>query len=73
MGIPEVGKRFGEYLGRFHRKAGQTRRTYIQNHRHLQIRVEEAIKAADKKNVESRQYRRQLTTLLKIWGKAPAN
>ena len=29
IGVPEVGKRFNEYLGRFGRKKGQTMRFYI--------------------------------------------
>ena len=48
-GVPEVGRRFGEYLGRFHRKPMQPMRLFIQEHRHLQNKVEEAIKKAEKK------------------------
>jgi len=52
MGVPEVGQRFGEYLGRFHRKPGQSMREYVQHHKHLQLQVENAIKGAEKKQVD---------------------
>ena len=64
IGVPEVGKRFNEYLGRFGRKKGQTMRTYIQNHRHLKIKVEEAIKSSEVKRVEKLKFREQLKTIV---------
>ena len=48
-GVPEVGRRFGEYLGRLHRKPMQPMRLFIQEHRHLQNKVEEAINKAERK------------------------
>ena len=46
-GVPEMGKRFGEYLGRFHRKMGETMRAYVQSHRLLQTKVETALAKVD--------------------------
>ena len=64
VGIPEVGKRFGEYLGRFHRKKGDTMRQFIQAHRHLQNKVEVALEKIEKKIREKFDYRGQLRTLV---------
>ena len=65
VGIPEIGKRFGEYLGRFRRKEGQTMKIYIQNHRHLKIKLEDAIKATETKRIEKLKYREQLKQKVK--------
>ena len=59
-GVPEVGRRFGEYLGCFRRKNQQGMRTYVQNHRHLQNQVEQAIKKAEKRGPQTIDYRGKL-------------
>ena len=42
-GIPEAGRRFHEYLGRFGRKASELMKTYVQNQQILQGKMEEAM------------------------------
>ena len=59
-GVPEIGKRFGEYLGKFQRKPGQGMRAFVQHHKHLQNRVEEAIRKAEKQGKNQADYREEL-------------
>ena len=63
-GVPEVGRRFGEYLGRFRRKNQQGMRTYVQNHKHLQNQVEQAIRKAEKRGPQGIDHREKLKELV---------
>ena len=63
-GVPEVGRRFGEYLGRFRRKNQQGMRTYVQNHKHLQNQVEQAIRKAEKRGPQDIDHREKLKELV---------
>ena len=51
-GVPEAGRRFSEYLGRFQRKTGDTMKKYITEHKQMQQKVEKAMGVLETKRAK---------------------